>query len=170
MSPSSILHGIDKLGLYGLLKISCVRRVAANWIRLTLLVSPGIIEFLTDPSSFRRHGFSTISPSSWQMDFDASLGYPGGGPFRLVLSALFGLLFCMGGAPTRGFLSHGDCIRKAVRAGFELPEGRRVLETTSEIRSKPMSNFLAGWTSKAFHSIWFSWLHLRILMERMKCW
>ena len=144
VAPSSILREVDKLGFYGLLKISSLRRVAANWVRLTLLASPAILDFLADPSSFRRHGLSTIMPSSWQMDFDASLGYPGEGPFRLVLLAFLGLLFCAGGAPTRGFLSHGDCNRKAARAGFELPEGRRVLETTSEIRGKLMSSFL-GW-------------------------
>ena len=137
----SILDAIDPDGLYGLLSINGIKRAFANWARLALLLSPALVLSIADPSSYRRHGIFVSLPPDCSLDFDATLGYPGEGPNGLFFSILVCCLNHSVGAPIRGFSSHGDAARRAARAGFDLPEGRRVLETTADIRTKLFSGF-----------------------------
>ena len=143
-SSSSLLSRVDLSGLYGLLTVAHLRRPASNWVRLVLLISPALIAYLADPTSYRRHGVFVSTTPSWVLDFDATLGYPGEGPYGFSLFLLFLCLNQSLGAPVRGVSSHGDTARKAARASLELPEGRRVLETTAEIRGK-LFEFFQHW-------------------------
>lgn len=143
LAAHSILDAIDLDGLYGLLSINGIKRAFANWARLALLLSPALVLSIADPSSYRRHGIFVSLPPDCSLDFDATLGYPGEGPNGLFISIFVCCLNHSVGAPIRGFSSHGDAARRAARAGFELPEGRRVLETTADIRIKLFSGFQA---------------------------
>ena len=57
------------------------RRWTCGWVRLVLLLCPGVLDFLSDfSSSWRRHPNFFYHPGGRIVDFDASLGYPGEGP------------------------------------------------------------------------------------------
>ena len=78
LAARSILDAIDLDGLYGLLSVNGIKRAFANWVRLTLLLSPALILSIADPSSYRRHGIFVSLPPDCSLDFDATLGYPKG--------------------------------------------------------------------------------------------
>ena len=91
--PGSILHQ-DCLGeIISLAKIPGLKRFAANWVRLVLLLSGKPLPWLRSHDSWRfQHYAPSAYPISWcskaarkvrhdPLDFDASLGFPGEGPY-----------------------------------------------------------------------------------------
>jgi len=121
-----------------------LRRWAANWARLVLLLHTSLLPFLAC-HDLRKHPICPILQREWTLDFDSTLGYPGEGPlFRLFvsLSAVWGFL----GLVVAVGPSHGDEQRKHQRSGIVLEEGRRVTETTANVRGLLFQNFL-GWLS-----------------------
>eukprot|EP00438_Fugacium_kawagutii_P025642 Skav209573 [mRNA] locus=scaffold281:153023:156322:- [translate_table: standard] len=136
---ATVIDGLSQAHLRWLSSLGGLRRWTSNWLRLSLLLCPSWIWFFADCSSSRRYGPAVLRPTHSALDFDSSLGFPGEGPppvFRLCV----GLLLTCWGAGAVG-ASHGDSLRKLQREGIELPEGRRVTETTSSIRSQLMVNF-----------------------------
>ena len=134
----SIIRECEPQLLFGLFKLRSLRRWAANWARLVLLANPNIAFSFRFPETCRRHGCLAISLHELLMDFDSSLGYPGEGPTSaclLIWILALPFLSVCGCTPVARFC-HGDDARKAARAGLELKEGRRVLETTSSIRHR----------------------------------
>eukprot|EP00434_Breviolum_minutum_P041524 symbB.v1.2.036938.t1/scaffold5335.1/size28330/1 len=131
--------------LTALATISGLKRWAANWCRLALLLVPAILDFRTFVDSVRVSPPFPMVSCEWHMDFDATLGYPGEGP----CSAAF-LLGCMCwiGLPLSVVAvgvsrSHGDAARKAARSGIVLEEGRRTTELTAVTRDLLYGNFLS---------------------------
>ena len=137
----SISSGLCPGGLAALSKISGIKRFAANWIRLDLLLSPRIIQLISDGFPLRKHSALVLSNWEWRIDFDSTLGYPGEGPAcRLPWIFLFPASWiALGVAGVR--VSHGDELRKAARSGIQLQAGRRVTETTSYNREWLLENF-----------------------------
>ena len=156
---NSILQSDPKLR-FRLFKLGSLRRWIANWARLALLLDPHLSFFAYHSESCRRHGLLAISSHELLMDFDATLGYPGEGrpswifPFWILVLMLKG--FC--GCTPVAAVSHGDLVRQKSRAGIELKEGRRVLETTSAIRSKLLESFCEwlGSSGKSFDEIFLA--------------
>ena len=138
---SSISCGLCPAGLAALSKLSGLKRFAANWVRLVLMLSPRMIQLISDGLSLRKHSTLILSNWEWRLDFDSTLGYPGEGPI-CRLSWIFLIpasWIALGVAGVR--VSHGDELRKAARAGIELQAGRRVTETTSYNREWLLENF-----------------------------
>ena len=122
-------------GLSFLASICNLRRWAANWCRLTLLLHPALLEFHLDASCHRSYPIIPALESEWTLDFDSTLGYPGEGPLLTWIFLISGIPLSVFGAPPVGVSkSHGDALRKAQRAGIVLDDGRRVTQTTSLTR------------------------------------
>ena len=172
--PSSVLRGKEAEEVAWILRLPRVRRWAANWMRLVLLWSPSLSQFHASRESKRVLSRFPLSGPEILSNFDSSLGYPGEGPILLLvisaaswifalcslrpslittsparrpyqllwLACLLGCFWHASATGARG--SHGDDLRKAARAGIELPQGRRVTELTSSNRQVFLSKFL-GW-------------------------
>ena len=172
--PSSVLREKEADEVAWILGLPRVRRWAANWMRLVLLWSPSLSQFHASRESKRVLSRFPLSGPEILSNFDSSLGYPGEGPILLLVASaaawilafcflrpslittspagwpcqllwracLFGCFWHASATGARG--SHGDDMRKAARAGIELPQGRRVTELTSSNRQVFLSKFL-GW-------------------------
>ena len=140
--PNSVSADSGVFLLRALAMISGTKRWASNWIRLVLLISPSVL-FLLSCADARKHAPSFINLHEWTLDFDSTLGYPGEGPGFLFLTLFLGVLcssldFALGVGVDP---SHGDLFRKAKRAGVVLEDGRRVTETTANVRGVLFVNF-----------------------------
>ena len=161
--------GASPLQLRALAMMRGLRRWICGWIRLVLLLCPGVLDFLCDSSSsWRRHPSFFYRPGGRSVEFDSTLGYPRKGhPLLLVLCSLcvglldaslaaasfphfgivpssFIIISCSGfpgviGAPKRW--DGGDEDRKQARAGITLHDGRRVTAGTSNVRKILLENF-----------------------------
>ena len=141
--PSSVLRGKEAEEVAWILRLPRVRRWAANWMRLVLLWSPSLSQFHASRESKRVLSRFPLSGPEILSNFDSSLGYPARRPYQLLwLACLLGCFWHASATGARG--SHGDDLRKAARAGIELPQGRRVTELTSSNRQVFLSKFL-GW-------------------------
>ena len=120
--------------------LSGLRRWASNWIRLSLLLAPSWLDFFPSSSCRRRFGLSVdfVPPSS--MDFDLTLGFPGEGPGHcwVVIIPFLTTVSHAAGAVGK---SHGDASRAEQRRGLELPDGRRVTDTTLTMRKQLTASF-----------------------------
>lgn len=78
----------DSSDLYDLAELPKLRRWCSNWVRLILSLCGPVVLRWSDRSQFRRCLPWTLGASSSdrfsQMDFDATLGYPGEGPLHLA--------------------------------------------------------------------------------------
>ncbi|CAK9024640.1 unnamed protein product [Durusdinium trenchii] len=114
--------------LLALSKTNGLRRFAANWLRLVLLLIGGIPPWFGSSESWRyghvayKHfPFGSTRPIHPQiMDFDSSMGYPGEGP-PVIPQCL--------------------AARAAGRGDLELPQGRPVLPETQKQRDKLLGYF-----------------------------
>ena len=177
---NSISRGASPVQLRALSMMKGWRRWTCGWVRLVLLLSPGILDFLCDyTSSWRRHPNLFYRPGGRILDFDASLGYPGEGPspFPSTSSARFPCLCWLSLAvvfscPIPGFaLSSltiisfsgfpvvigaparwmtGDEERKRSRSGIVLHDGRRVTAGTANVRQVLLENFYGWLRTKGF--------------------
>ena len=139
-----------------------MRRWAANWTRLiVMMLGPGVL-YLHDRSLYPKPLPSVSVVAGCQMDFDSTLGYPGEGPFRprsrcylpclwlplrlsvLSLSLDFRRSFWGAAMPITA-RSGADLRRAGARRGTPLVEGRRVLPATSQNREHLLSALLL-WT------------------------
>lgn len=146
--------------LAALATINGLKRWAANWCRLTLLLSPAILDFRTFVDSVRVSPPFPMLSCEWHIDFDATLGYPGEGPCYLAF--FIGCMCWIGfpfpivavGVPR----SHGDAARKAARSGIVLEAGRRTTELTAVTRELLYGNFLSWLEDKevSFDDVLFS--------------
>eukprot|EP00435_Cladocopium_sp_Y103_P047077 s582_g13.t1 len=81
------LDSWEEDNLYRLSELPKTRKWASSWVRFMLrILGEEVLDF-SDRSKFRQSSISR--PSSWdhkkdQFDFDATLGYPGEGPFLVV--------------------------------------------------------------------------------------
>ena len=143
-TPHSLLGGDSESRAFGLSLIKGLRRWSANWARLTLLLCPSILDFALC-SYVRKHPLVPISPDEWTLDFDSTLGYPGEGPTSLGLRVIWGFLLLLNCCQVvlAVWVSHGDEGRKAARAGIILEDGRRVTQTTAEIREELVQKFIS---------------------------
>ena len=86
------LEGWEKQYLAKLSTFSHLKRFASNWVRLVIrLLGPGVL-FFGDRSLYRSSrrpelGFALRPPGSSNMDFDATLGFPGEGPRPFIIRA-----------------------------------------------------------------------------------
>ena len=171
--PWSIVFEEEPLMLRALASIKGLRRWASSWVRLSLLLCPGILNPLFDCStSWRKHPPDAVRPSVQSMDFDATLGYPGEGPcfgfpvFQVWLLTSCCCLSTARSSPFPGFalssftkisfsfmpLSHGapklsgngDAERRAAREGITLQDGRRVTPQTAVTRDL-LFDFFCRW-------------------------
>lgn len=137
----------DPKALWILANLSGLRRWAANWVRIVLLLRPQVLAPLMSSESYRRHPASIISEPEWKMEFDSTLGYPGEGPcwiFQWTFLSWLGLTlslclpFHVVSAPN---VSHGDAMRREQRIGTVLGDGRRVTATTAFYREGLLGKF-----------------------------
>ena len=95
--------------VYDLASLPKTKRWASNWVRLVLKVCGPIVLMIRDRSLYRRT-FRTHNvlkehlTSHSEMDFDATLGYPGEGPMDFVGLPFWSLVFlgsglCFAGVP-----------------------------------------------------------------------
>ena len=137
-----------------------LRRWCSNWLRLLLsLVGPSCLVW-NDRSVYRQRCFGFPRLDFVQMDFDATLGFPGEGPLCLFVfcllcpmtvclpwnSAAFLAMVMVGEAVL--FPRHSaDLARQRKRQSVpQLPSGRPVLETTSNNREELFAAF-STWCS-----------------------
>ena len=156
-SPCSLLNGLSAEGLLWLSKACKLRRWAANWVRLVILLHQGLVSFFLDEDSLRRYSSIPSFDPECLLDFDMTLGYPGEGPsgflhgfgccgfgcllsFGCFISFLTAAVAVWDGA----HVSHGDLQRQRQRANIVLGDGRRVTEMTSSVRHDLLQN-LKGW-------------------------
>ena len=90
--PNSVLQEKSLEEVVSLAKIPGLKRFAANWVRLTVLLFEKLPPWFRSQDSWRfQHYACSAYPISWQspaarkarydqIDFDASLGFPGEGP------------------------------------------------------------------------------------------
>lgn len=144
----TVLAGCNEETQYVAARCKGLRRWAANWARLTLLLHTSLLPFLAC-HDLRKHPICPILQREWTLDFDSTVGYPGEGPlFRLLLSlsAVWGSLSIV----VAVCFSHGDELRKRQRSGIVLEDGRRVTETTANVRGLLFQNFLGWLTDQGF--------------------
>ncbi|CAK9019295.1 Retrovirus-related Pol polyprotein from transposon TNT 1-94 [Durusdinium trenchii] len=144
--------------LLALSKTNGLRRFAANWLRLVLLLIGGIPPWFGSSESWRyghvayKHfPFGSTRPIHPQiMDFDSSMGYPGEGPPVIPQCLAVGLV-----PPSRRYswilaqawtlwtfsLLRLGSARAAGRGDLELPQGRPVLPETQKQRDKLLGYF-----------------------------
>ncbi len=155
---NSILKNIDLVDLSWIACLPKLRRWASNWVRLCLLIAPGLIKLSSSPGSLRRHASSIVAQQDWILDFDATLGFPGEGPlfvlpflcllspglslYRGFMISWLALLPICHGAPRAD--NPGDEMRQRARRGIVLGTGRPVLETTKAHREDLFALF-SGW-------------------------
>ena len=143
--PYSLHAMCDSSGLWSLAKLSSLKRWAANWARLVLLLHPSIIALLASSESVRKSPKIPIENHEWSLDFDSTLGFPGEGP-RLIAYLALPLFFSSwwegSAVGPAGADSHGDAMRKLARAGIVLTDGRRVTQMTSNNRDWLFGNLL----------------------------
>ena len=149
----SIVRGLYSSSLTSLCSLAPLKRWVSNWVRLSLLLCPGILLYVRHPSEFRSHPLVPIDVHEWAIDFDSTLGYPGEGPrptsfLPLLIAALVqaSLVFAVGRASV-DLRSHGDAARREARKGIELAEGRRTTEQTAFTRDWLYQRFLL-WLSE----------------------
>ena len=147
---ASLAREVSSFVAHGLSSVSGLRRWAANWARLVLLLQPSIALFLGN-ADVRKNPKLPISLHEWTLDFDSTLGFPGEGPLWLSwIFWIFGFSLALG--PCQLVLgvgvSHGDDVRKLRRAGIVLEEGRRVTETTANVREVLFGNFCEWLTER----------------------
>lgn len=153
--------------LYRLAALPKLRRWASNWVRLLLSLCGPSLLWISDRSEFRRAfptcGCAVPSVPSCSMDFDATLGFPGEGPYvrQLFSICLLQLMVCctkveaFSFSPWFGMLTllqvgamhprnTADWSRSARRSSMPLTAGRPVLPTTSLNREALVEGFL-GW-------------------------
>ena len=140
-SKSSILSGSDAW----ILRLPLCRRWASNWLRLVLLVIPSAHCFSAS-DSVRKSSRLPIALHEWTLDFDSTLGFPGEGPsLRLFLTPPLVAVLTVGPvavfAVPRARGSNGDLMRQNQRVGLQLPDGRRVTETTVVTRDWLLQKF-----------------------------
>ena len=122
-----------------------LRRWAANWARLLLLLTPHV-------PGFRPHlGWRNFH--RYCLDFDQTLGFPGEGPFLVKgwFFVVWGLTWGIVGSvvPSHGALqprNKADETRMRSRAAVVLQEGRPVETATRKRREKLLSDFVS-WLS-----------------------
>lgn len=140
--PGLTAFAAGSSSLSALASLSGLRCWAANWARLVLLLCPAVLDFVADPSLFRRHPLTCIQNHEWSLDFDSTLGFPGEGPLGLWI---FGLVLSLPESWSVGVpgVRHGfaDERRKQQRAGIVLEDGRRVTATTSFHREGLLTRF-----------------------------
>ena len=156
--PSSLLSLVDSLSLSWICSLPKLRRWAAGWARLVLLLSPGLLHLRSSPDSLRRHAPVWISHPDWSMDFDATLGYPGEGPSSLtpLLLLMTSSLRLVSGSCLWVWMSvapfshgmpitttTGDLARQRARQGIVLGSGRPVLEATRATRDDLFTAFVS---------------------------
>ena len=129
--PCSVLRSRDLQEAVSLARIPDLKRFAANWTRLVLLLLGGPPKWFRSKDSWRfQHYISSAYPIAFSsraarklrhdgFDFDASLGFPGEGPLLGLYPFVFfvGLTFCC----NPDFIVWGLC-GLFVR-GFVLPVG-----------------------------------------------
>ena len=148
--------------LIALASLPRLRRWAANWTRVILLLCGPVVLHLHDRNQYRALLPPVSVVAGCQMDFDSTLGYPGAGPsctlswcylpykrLLLALSVLslsldFRSSFWVVAMPVLP-RSGADLRRAGARSGVPLVEGRRVLPATSQNREHLVSAFRA-WT------------------------
>ena len=174
--PWTIVFEEEPMMLRALASIKGLRRWASSWVRLSLLLCPGILNPLFDfSSSWRKHPPEAVRPSVRLMDFDATLGYPGEGPcfgfgslqvlclisccLPLVAVSFSILGFALSSITIISFsalpLSHGapklsgngDAERRAAREGITLQDGRRVTPQTAVTRDL-LFDFFCRWLNE----------------------
>ena len=135
-----------------LASIAHLRRWTSNWVRLTLLLSVGILDFLVITEACRRHPLNIISNQEWTFDFDSTLGFPGEGPSSpsWILFVFLLALGFQGVCSVVGRESHGDALRRQQRSGIVLDDGRRVTQTTAFHREGLLLKFQNWLTEKGF--------------------
>eukprot|EP00435_Cladocopium_sp_Y103_P010770 s1163_g2.t2 len=134
--PNAIFRESKLSELAVLASLCKLRRWVSNWTRLVLLLSPKLLQILASSECIRKHPPFYANDHEWQMDFDATLGYPGEGHsvfgfWTFVCLSQFALTPAVRAG---GGASHGDAARRASRAGVILTDGRRVTETTAFTR------------------------------------
>ena len=135
------------------------RRWAANWVRLCiLLIGPRVLHF-HDASFYPRALPCSSVVAGCQMDFDATLGFPGEGPccllpwcYQLLLLSVLSMSLDFrssfwGAAMPIVPRSGADWRRAGARRGTPLVDGRRVLPATSQNREFLLAAFY-GWASE----------------------
>ena len=163
----SILGLCDASSLSWICSLPKMRRWASNWVRLVLLLSPGLLNLHASNEPLRRHAPVWISSPDWTLDFDSTLGFPGEGPscflliflwacsVRLVSGFRWWVWFTVAlsshgshGMPVAS--TAGDINRQRARQGIVLGSGRPVLESTRATRDDLFSVFLAWMSDKGF--------------------
>ena len=94
--PHSVLYQKDLDGVLSLARVPGLKRFAANWVRLVLLLAKKPLPWLHSKESWRfSHYAPNAYPVSWcsrlarkvchdQFDFDSTLRFPGEGPFGFL--------------------------------------------------------------------------------------
>ena len=138
-----LVEGLSEEDLVWMSGFCQLRRWLANWLRLALLLRPQWISFFSSRESLRNYGQAAALNLDFPMDFDQTLGFPGEGPSALLVGHFLFWVFLgmtgLGGSSAAPWST--DESRRAARAGIELPEGRRVTETTSSVRTSLMAKF-----------------------------
>lgn len=147
----SLSLGASLFRLSKLASLRNLRRWTSNWLRLTLLLAPSILDF--DLSETRKSPPFLIEAHEWSLDFDATLGYPGEGPlcclvpFTLLWVVMSVSSWWIVAAAPRTRHGNGDAARKASREGVFLDDGRRVTERTKFTRDSLFEAF-SKWISE----------------------
>ena len=139
--------------LLDLQRMPRLRRWASNWVRLFFrLASPSSAVLCPDR---RFSTFASRTSVHSGMDFDATLGFPGEGPFPWFFRVLgFG---CCGVCVdlSHGMLlprNPGDRLRKAAREQAPLPLGRPVERQTQRLRDRLWNDFLVWLGSQGLNA------------------
>ena len=163
----SPIPGIDfscwsRSDLFALSLLPKLKRWASNWVRLAVLLCGPSVLRLRDLSKFRRPRFpfglqnsAGAAPShdlGSSMDFDATLGFPGEGPFslchslvRVVFPVVVVGFSCLSSHGVDAVLwprNAGDLARQTTRQSRPpLQEGRPVLSGTNRQRVDLLTQF-----------------------------
>lgn len=114
--PNSVLQEKSLEEVVSLAKIPGLKRFAANWVRLTVLLLGKLPPWFGSQDSWRfQHYACSAYPISWQspaarkvphdqFDFDASLGFPGEGPAGSALLWILPIILAFSWSSHPGFL------------------------------------------------------------------